>query len=204
MSQSSAENTSLPDEMSAPAQPLRRLSRAEFAAHFEESFRVLWLVAAGVVRDSSAADDVVQEAAVIAMGKLDDYQAGTNFRAWMASIVRFVALNMLRRQKSHGVLGQEIAAPLAAASDSGIDSRGALQADQTWFDDRVVAALHELAPLARACLLLRSVEGLSYEELARMLDIPEGTAMSHVHRARTRLREVLAGHEPVPQRRDPS
>ena len=58
--------------------------------------------------------------------------------------------------------------------------------------DRLVAALGTLAPDARQCLVLRLLEGFSYKEIAEMMEIPVGTVMSHVHRARIKLREQLA------------
>ena len=69
---------------------------AEFAEQFKASFRTLWTVAVGIVRDPALAEDVVQDAAIIALGKFDQYQPGSNFTAWMAQMVRFVALNQSR------------------------------------------------------------------------------------------------------------
>ena len=57
---------------------------------------------------------------------------------------------------------------------------------------RRLAALEELSEEARCCLLLRIVEDLAYSEIAQLLAIPEGTAMSHVHRAKATLRRRLA------------
>ena len=57
------------------------------------------------------------------------------------------------------------------------------------------------APMARACLLLRAVQDLDYSELSRLLGIPEGTAMSHVHRARNALRRALADRGTEGERR---
>jgi RNA polymerase sigma-70 factor (ECF subfamily) len=64
--------------------------------------------------------------------------------------------------------------------------------DQTEFDDRLVGALGNLDETARICLLLRTLESMSYRDISRVLAIPEGTAMSHVHRSRRTLREALA------------
>jgi RNA polymerase sigma-70 factor (ECF subfamily) len=52
--------------------------------------------------------------------------------------------------------------------------------------------LGDVGEVARACLLLRTLEGLEYAEISRLLEIPEGTAMSHVHRTRRYLRDRLA------------
>src|SRR5213075_2213009 len=82
----------------------------DFAAHFEASFSTLWLVAVGITGDRAAAEDVVQEAALLALGKLDKFEPGTNFRAWMAQMVRYVALNHARKRQKHraDALGPEL------------------------------------------------------------------------------------------------
>ncbi len=71
-----------------------------------------------------------------------------------------------------------------------LTGKGSLPADQTSFDDEVLAALDNLEATARACLLLRVVLDMPYAEISRILDLPAGTAMSHVHRAR----RVLSDH----------
>src|SRR5213079_264175 len=73
---------------------------------------------------------------------------------------------------------------------------GELPADQAFFDDHVTKALNSVSDVARACLLLRTIEQMEYSEISRLLQIPEGTAMSHVHRARQHLRERLADKFP--------
>lgn len=189
-----------------PARPPTDVA-GDFARQFHASFRSLWLVAIGVVRDAGWAEDVVQEAAIIGLGKRDEFRPGTNFRAWMAQIVRNVALNHARREKRRR--SQSLDAPdsdaaervLAGDLGSGnyhLSPRGHLSSDQEHFDDRVVAALRGVSDTARACLLLRTVEGLEYSEIAAMLEIPPGTAMSHVHRTRIYLRERLASDSAPP------
>lgn len=179
-------------------------SPEEFAARFQESARVLWLIAVGIIGDRTRAEDVVQEAAVIALSKLDQFKAGTHFTAWMGQIVRYVALNHARREHrpAYSLDGDDAdwAAPAAAEAPdpaTRLTPRGELPPDQDWFDDRVMRALKNLGEIPRACLLLRVIEGLEYAEIARLLDIPEGTAMSHVHRTRQFLREKLAGMAPM-------
>ena len=196
------------------------LSADEFASALDADRRVLWTIAAAVCGDPSEAEDVLQEAAVMALGKLEQYRPGTNFRAWIGRFVRNVALNDRRKRQRRGLFAMEsrelgelgdagASAPppaphdvLAGRSGAGaldrspINGRGELAPDAEAFDDRVLAALGELAPTQRSCLLLRSVLDLSYREIAAALEIPEGTAMSHVHRARTALRVELAGEVP--------
>lgn len=175
---------------------------AEFAAQFTASARVFWLIAAGVIGDASLADDIVQEAALIALGKLDQFRPGTDFIAWMGQIVRYVALNKARTERKRRGLSldpaivEQPATPSHPPADAGeldLAARGELPENQDYFDDRVMAALAGVGEVARACLLLRVVEGLKYSEIAGLLEIPEGTAMSHVHRTCQHLRERLAG-----------
>jgi len=175
------------------------LSREGFAEQFSASFRAFWLVAAGVLGSRSHADDVVQEAGLIALSKLDQFPAGGNFPAWMSAIVRHVALNTARKEhrrrtsRIDGEAGEPAAPPDAPPPDAGrVSPSGRLPGDQEFFDDRIMHALSSMSEIARTCLLLRTIEDLEYSEISRLLEIPENTAMSHVHRARQYLRQRLA------------
>ena len=176
--------------------PGASLSPTEFAERFEAAAGVLWTVAAGVLGDRSQAEDVLQEACVIALQKLHQFRAKTSFTAWMGRIVRFVALNHLRSRARRRIvfdeneLEEQSADPTAHELEL-VGGHGQLAGDQGHFDDELVQALGELRPIARACLLLKVVSELEYAQIGRVLGIPEGTAMSHVHRARHALRERL-------------
>ena len=190
----------------------RRIGPDEFALQFRGAFRTLWTIAAGVVNDPVGADDVVQEAALTALGKLDEFEPHTNFTAWMAKIVRYVGLNHARRDKRQPAAVDPVAMDDAMVSRPGgavggaaagtgrlVDDRGRLDAEHAPFDDRLMRALASVGETARACLLLRTIEDLSYDEIARLLDIPPGTAMSHVHRTRMLLRQRLPDLDPTPR-----
>lgn len=180
------------------ASPEQVCSSEQFAVHFEESFRKLWLIAVGIARNAALADDILQEAAIVALSKLDQYRPGTNFAAWMGQTVRYVALNQSRKERRRRGQPLDKAIGCAASSESesrrdtlALSARGELPGEQRDFDDQIVKALGAVSETARACLLLRTVESLEYSEISRILDIPEGTAMSHVHRTRRLLRERL-------------
>lgn len=184
-------------ETGAPA-PVKivasRLDREGFGVRFSGSRRKLWWVAVSILGRREQADDVLQEAALIALGKLDEFDPATSFDAWMAQIVRYVALNAARKVQRRSSHHEHYAADTHESPvehGSPIDAEGTLAPDRGTFDDRVLAALRALPEQARVCLLLRVLEGLSYRDIAGMLSIPEGTAMSHVHRARISMRRDL-------------
>lgn len=187
---------------SAPAGgPPQTLTRAEFARQFESSSKALWCVAAGLISDRAEAEDIVQQSALIALERLADFDARGSFLAWMVQIVKYTALNERRKRQRRktsatdpvGLDESNTARP--AGAGTAVTSRGMVEVGQASFDDHVVKALESLEETARACLLLRTVMDMPYRDLALALDIPEGTAMSHVHRARKLMRERLAGRE---------
>ncbi len=164
-----------------PMSPVRgRIDRAAFADLYQRSARALWSIAAAIVGDAAEAHDVVQEAAMTALGKLDEFDPATDFAAWAGQIVRYTALNERRRRKRERGRVERIAEGERVGS-----------LDPIPVDTAVGAALEELDETARACVLMRIVTGMSYGEISAALGIPDGTAMSHVHRSRARLREAL-------------
>jgi len=150
-----------------------------------------------ITKNRAEADDILQEAALVALKKLDQFQPGTNFNAWMGQVVRFTALNSIRKTRSRNTAvtnPQEIDQQhFSTREETGHKamSTGTLPEHQTDFDDPIVHALNEVSEVARSCVLLRCVQKLAYSEIAELLTIPEGTAMSHVHRAKKILRQHL-------------
>ncbi|MGH1340837.1 MAG: RNA polymerase sigma factor [Nannocystales bacterium] len=171
----------MPSPFTSPAP----LTPARFATLFRASSRVLWCVAVGVVGDRAQGEDIVQEAALLALGKLDTFRPGSSFPAWMGQYVRYLALN--QRRKSH-----RRQRALDADGSSLIPQPPAPPQDpQALFDRNVARALSSLSESQRTCLLLKTVVELEYGEIAELLEIPSGTAMSHVSRARAKMRSLL-------------
>ena len=178
-------------------------ARKAFAQHFSQSFPILWTIAAGIVGNRATAEDVVQDAALIGLGKFDQFREGSSFTAWMGQMVRNVALNAARKEQRQraGAKLAEAERPTPGPADGvtvglAMIAEGRLPADQRMFDDRMMRALGEVGESARACLLLRTLEGMEYAEISKLLGIPAGTAMSHVHRTREFLRQRLGGMQP--------
>jgi RNA polymerase sigma-70 factor, ECF subfamily len=178
-----------------------------FAAHVVACYQRCWLIAAAVTDDRAEADDIVQEASIIAWRKLADFTLGTNFAAWIGQIVRLTALNHVKRTSRRNMvvtdpakIDQVGAADEAGAKDGRLSfsEDGCLLEHQTDFDDEVLFALHEISDIARACLLLRVVQQLPYDDIAQTLQIPAGTVMSHVHRAKQSIRRHLKDRKVPP------
>jgi RNA polymerase sigma-70 factor (ECF subfamily) len=178
--------------------PSGALTPAEFSARLTSVSKTLWLIAAAVVGRRDEAEDIVQESAMIGLQKIAEFRPDTNFAAWMGGIVRNVARNAARKsQRRHtgatdpAALDESRAGIEPPPADPGFDRRGVLSPEQSDFDDRVIRALGLLEETPRVCLLLRSLRQMPYRDIATLLGIPEGTAMSHVHRARSAVRQEL-------------
>lgn len=174
------------------------LTPSQFAAQYRQLYPKLWLTAVGVIGDRAYADDIVQEAVIIALKKLQQFSVGTSLNAWLGEIVRRCALNYLRKTKNRGTVAADPA--VLDRHQSGMESgpvatptslEELYSTFQVSFDDDVMRALNAVGEVARGCVLLRTVQGLSYAEIAELMGVPEGTAMSHVHRAKQRMRSML-------------
>lgn len=173
------------------------MDREEFAALYQEVYPRLWLVAVAIVGDRVLADDIVQEAALIGWKKIDQFTVGTNFAVWMSEIVRRSSMNCARKKRNRRTITadprmiDEAGVAAVQHSCNVVSAVGRLAENQTEFDDKVTEGLAMLGEEARCCLLLRIVQQLSYKEISEQLAIPEGTAMSHVHRSKLTLRKHL-------------
>ena len=145
------------------------------------------------------AEDIVQQAFAIAVEKDLRFKSEGQLVAWLSGVVRRCALNHRRKiqrrktQATDPTILSNVESENIATVKSSQEAMN-LSTTQTSFDDEVVNALKQLAPDARACLLLRTIEQLSYKEIAQLMEIPEGTALSLVHRSRQKLRELLTAN----------
>ena len=140
----------------------------------------------------------MQDAAITGLRRLGDFEKGTNFVGWISQIVRFTALNHLKVKKRRRIVAMDVHQGVEASEtdadrtgENAVTMRGELLPQQEEFDDAVAKAIQNLEPERRSCFLLRVVHNLDYKEISEMLEIPTGTAMSHVHRAKSTLRNAL-------------
>lgn len=134
--------------------------------------------------DAHVAEDAAQEAFIRAWQHLPNYRPRSPFRNWVYRIATNVAVDVLRREKET----VDIDTLPLIASNGGPEA--AVEGQEQ--SERVQQAVLALPQASRAALVLREYEGLSYREIAEMLDIPIGTVMSRLNYARNRLRESLA------------
>jgi RNA polymerase sigma-70 factor, ECF subfamily len=144
--------------------------------------------ARALVGDRYAADDLVQDTLERAWNKFYLWRPGSDLRAWLFAIMHNVFVNQARRRR------YEVEQPLDDAPAMAVR---ATQSDQLELHD-VDKALRTLPLEQREVVLLVVVEQLTYGEVSRALDIPIGTVMSRLSRARERLRQLLGGQAVVP------
>ena len=139
------------------------------------------------------AEDLTQEVFIRVFRSLDSYTPGT-FEGWLHRITTNLFLDGARRKQRirFDALSDERAARLESADIAPETS----YADQH-FDDDIELALATLPPDFRAAVVLCDVEGLTYEEIAEILDAKLGTVRSRIHRGRAMLRRALAHRAPT-------
>ena len=168
--------------------------RQNCASQLLEHIDSLFAYAMTLSRDRTEAEDLVQETYVRAVQKCDCLAPDSNVRNWLFVVMRNAWLNQVRHQK-HGPRftdygeTETIAAPSTNFNPQVVYIRKLEQAE--------VRKAIEALPLAyREVVLLRDIEGFSYQEIAGILDCPAGTVMSRLGRARDKLRRVLASWRP--------
>jgi RNA polymerase sigma-70 factor (ECF subfamily) len=185
------------------ADDLALVSRA--TAGDDEAFRVLvvryqrkvYAVALGIVKDPDLAWDVSQEAFVRVHGHLAEFKGESAFSTWVFRIATHLAIDAVRRERTSrkddvdelrdedlsGAGEGILATPLGNDPQANLLRRELL--------GKIQAALDTLPEKHRTILVLREVEGLSYEELAERLQIHKGTVMSRLFHARKKMQAAL-------------
>jgi RNA polymerase sigma-70 factor (ECF subfamily) len=160
------------------------LSQAEFNRLVAEHGAALYRLAFRLIGDRVEAEDVVQDAFRSAWSARENYEPDRGDRAWLATILRRRAADSYRKRHLKLVL--------AGDSTPEVESHDAdpLGGD---YSDEMQRALDQLPAELRETLLLVVVADLTHQEAADVLQVPLGTVLSRVSRARGRLREYLAG-----------
>jgi RNA polymerase sigma-70 factor (ECF subfamily) len=139
--------------------------------------------ARALARDIAAADDLVQDCLARALGKLHLWQDGTDLRAWLFTILHNQYVNQVRRSVREG-------ATVGLSETEPLLTRAPHQGKRLELRD-LERAIRKLPEEQRSVILLVGLEGMRYEEVASILDIPIGTVRSRLSRGRDALRHLM-------------
>jgi len=186
----------LPDaDVVALAQRGRDAAYRELIRRYE---RPVFSLVFRMVRDRELAEDLSQDTFIKVLQHIDRYRPEFKFSSWLFKIANNVAIDHLRRRQldtvsmdgsPHAMTSDAIE---ATSFDVSVREESALERlEAKELGSSIEAAIAQLRPEYRACILLRHVEDKSYEEIAATLDLPLGTVKTYIHRARHELRGLL-------------
>ncbi len=149
------------------------------------------------VKDYDVSEDIVQETFLRVFRKRRDYKAIANFSTWIFTIAGNLAKSELRRRKRWRFLSIDAANEGEKSfelPDTGRkpDRNAAIR----MFDESIQEAIDSLKDKYKEALILRDIEGLSYQQIAEIMEVPVGTVKSRVNRARMKLQKKLKSHTP--------
>lgn len=183
-------------ELAARAAGGREPAYRELLARYE---RPVFSLVFRMVRDRSLAEDLAQEAFIRAFNAIDSYNPSYKFSNWIFKIANNHTIDYLRKKKLDTVSIH--GSPHAGSSEEEERTRVVLESEGERPDayvenrelgDRIERAIGQLRPEYRSVIVLRHVEGYSYDEIADTLELPLGTVKTYIHRARNELKELLA------------
>jgi RNA polymerase sigma-70 factor (ECF subfamily) len=177
---------------------LESASQARFEVLLASVIACAFSVAVRYTRNQADAEDLVQEAALLAYRAFDSFEIGTNFRAWFLKILTNCYYSRRRREKCRPVTSDLDDIPdlylYARSGAAGFPTQGPDPA-ATLLDklgtERIVEAINLLPEEYRVVCSLYFMEDLSYEDTAKVLECPVGTVRSRLHRGRRMLQKAL-------------
>jgi RNA polymerase sigma-70 factor (ECF subfamily) len=178
-------------------QSARKGDHGAFRKLVERHQRRAFAVAMGLVRDENDARELVQEAFVRVYKSLGSFEGGSSFFTWLYRILTNLAIDLMRKPgrrdaevHEERALGEEAEEfPLVSRID-GSDPMDVIRRRE--IAARLQTALEALPPYHRSVILMREVEGMSYEEMAEAMGVSKGTIMSRLFHARQKLQRALA------------
>jgi len=185
--------------MSQPLQDsvlVRRAARGDGIAFSElvnRHYRRAVRVAFGMLKDRDEAEDVAQEAFARVYRRLGDFEGNSSFYTWLYRIVVNLSIDTIRSRKRLRRMDDDGSDPSGAAAATlwpQLDTtHPGLNAERRQLGERLNQAFNGLSEIHQAVILLRELEGLSYEEIAQTLGIKKGTVMSRLFNARRAMQE---------------
>ena len=171
--------------------------QAAFRKLVERHQRRAFAIAMGLVRDENDARELVQDAFLRVYRNLNSFQGGSSFFTWLYRIVTNLAIDLMRKPgrrdveliDGQAIPNEAVDFPLVSRID-GADPLDVIRRRE--IAARIQAALESLPPYHRGVILMREVEGMSYEEMAVAMNVSKGTIMSRLFHARQKLQRALA------------
>lgn len=178
-----------PGEEAALVQSAQNGDQAAFAEIVRCYQRAIHRVAYGLTRNASDADDLAQETFVRAWQAIGRFRLGEPLYPWLSRIAVNLAFSLHRHRRRRPE--QSIEPLVEAGRQWGVEDDPADRAAESEHGRQLREAMGELKPEHQTVLVLRAVEDLPYDEIARVLNVPVGTVMSRLSRARAELKERL-------------
>jgi len=177
------------------------LEKEKQARIFDQEFYpqadALLSFAYGLTRNEADANDLVQETYLKAFRFIDSYLEGTNAKAWLFRILKNAFINNYRKKSKRPTqVDFEDLVNIHREEDTALNSYVDLREDiyERIIGDEVTIALGNLSVDYRTVLLLCDIEGFTYEEISKIIDIPIGTVRSRLFRARNLLKKELSAY----------
>ncbi|MDR6664293.1 RNA polymerase sigma factor [Rhizobium sp. 1399] len=172
-----------------PKQPIRAeaaiASEADIRSGLTEHLARLWRYGLVLSHQRDVADDLVQATCVRALERADQFVAGTRLDRWLFSILHSIWLNEIRARRVRQGQG-------FVDADETLSFDGAHDTETHVMANQVLKQVNALPDAQRSAVFLAYVEGLSYREVAAILDVPIGTVMSRLAAARAKLSETVS------------
>ena len=163
----------------------------EFMPHIDSMYNFAFRL----TNDEDDANDLVQDTYLKAFRFINSFERGTNAKAWLFRILKNSFINDYRKKSKEPskVDYQEVETTYNSFDDTDTEFTTDLRVEavQDMIGDEVATALNSLPVDFRTVIILCDIEGFTYEEMAKILDIPIGTVRSRLHRARNLLKEKL-------------
>jgi RNA polymerase sigma-70 factor (ECF subfamily) len=174
-------------------------ARQTLARALEEYGDRLYSLALRITRDPDLAADALHDAFASALERAAGFRGESSPGTWLHRIVYNKAIDLLRQRGRESTLREEDGDELGAEDDRLAGSPSwARPPDEIFFGNEtweaVERSLDQLTPLQRAVFVLREIDGLPTDEVGTILELDPGTVRVHLHRARLRLRALLADH----------
>src|ERR1700722_13660796 len=172
--------------------------QAVFSDLAMEYMPALYTAALRMTRNTSDAEDLVQETYLKAYRAFASFELGTNLKAWLYRILTNTYINTYRAKKRRPEMADVedvedlyLYHHLSGDGSAGLGRSAEDEALDRFTDTDVKAAIESLPDSFRIAVLLADVEGFSYKEIADITDVPIGTVMSRIHRGRRALQKAL-------------